>query len=102
MTNIYKKRVAHLTSALLSRIPGAAVIGAFAGLHFILTLPGIDEKSLVSLAKDAGIDNIHGLREYGGGAFLEGAPGVVLGFAGLRDGEVEDAAMALCKAWGFD
>ncbi len=93
----YTRRCKRLCE-LLKQIPGAAVQGEEAGLHFLMTLPQHPEEKLLSLAAEANI-HLHGLSEYCHNA----APlpsTLVMGFAGLQDEELEAAVHALRQAWG--
>ena len=96
--NAYAVRLEALLK-LLSDIPGSRVSGQQAGLHFLLTLPQLSEKELVERAARAGM-RLHGLSEY---CRKEKAPPstLVLGFAGLKDAELEDAVNSLRAAWGL-
>jgi len=94
--NLYRKKCALFTGAL-SEIPGAAVSGADAGLHFLLTLPRLSERELVARAAERSV-GIHPLSRY-----CHSVPPrpstVVLGFAGLTEGELAQAAALLKEAW---
>lgn len=94
--NLYRKKCALFTGAL-SEIPGVTISGADAGLHFLATLPRLPEGELVSRAAAQSV-RIHPLSRYCHGA--EPRPStVVLGFAGLSEGELAQAAALLQKAW---
>ncbi len=95
--NAYAKRLARF-SQLLLQIPGARVSGQEAGLHFLLTVPALTEADLVGRAQQAGIQ-LRGLSEYALKAKVQPST-VVMGFAGLRDSELEQAVAALRDAWG--
>lgn len=96
--NAYAARLKVLL-ALLHDIPGSSVSGQQAGLHFLLTVPQLSEHLLIQRAANAGI-RLHGLSEY---CRKEKAPlsTLVLGFAGLKDGELEVAVRSLRTAWGL-
>ena len=96
--NAYAARLKVLL-ALLHDIPGSSVSGQQAGLHFLLTVPQLSEQELIQRAANAGI-RLHGLSEY---CRKEKAPPstLVLGFAGLKDGELEEAVRSLREAWGL-
>ena len=94
--NLYRKKCALFTGAL-SEIPGAAVSGADAGLHFLVTLPRFMEAELVERAAAKSV-RVYPLSRYCHGA--EPRPSkVVLGFAGLTEEELAQAAALLKKAW---
>lgn len=92
----YQKRCQQLCGLLLA-IPGSSVQGQDAGLHFLFSIEGREEKELIRKAHQAGIP-LRGLHEYSARVQLPQA--VVLGFAGLRDDELEEAVQALREAWG--
>jgi len=95
--NAYAARLQRLL-AQLSDIPGASVSGEQAGLHFLLTIPQLSEQALVDRAAAAGIP-LHGLSEYCRQAKAKPST-VVMGFAGLRDDQIDEAVAALRAAWG--
>ena len=94
--NLYRKKCALFTGAL-SAIPGASVSGAGAGLHFLLTLPRYSEGELVERAACQSV-RVHPLSRY-----CHAVPPipstVVLGFAGLSEEELGQAAERLGRAW---
>ena len=94
--NLYRKKCALFTEAL-SKIPGAAISGADAGLHFLVTLPRFSESELVERAAAKSV-GIHPLSRYCHN--VEPKPStVVLGFAGLTEEELARAAALLKEAW---
>ncbi len=94
--NLYRKKCALFTEAL-AEIPGATVSGADAGLHFLVTLPRFSEAELVERAAAKSV-GIHPLSRYCHS--VEPRPStVVLGFAGLTEEELAQAAALLKKAW---
>ena len=96
MSTFYRTKQQALTAALRA-IPGADISGDQAGLHFLLRLPGRDEKDLLARALAAGI-TLHGLSRYAHS--LPGPDGtLVLGFAGLEPGRTAEAVSLLRQAW---
>ncbi len=93
---VYKKRCEALCGELL-RIPGAAVSGHEAGLHFLLGIEGKTEEELIQKAAGAGIP-LRGLKSYCVSASLP--PRIVMGYAGIADEDVSPAVAALRQAWG--
>ena len=92
MTNHYRKKQQLLLQAL-REMPSLTVSGAEAGLHFLVTVPGKSEQSLLAAAEQAGLP-LRGLRSYA----LQAEPAqatLVLGFAGLREDQIPAAAQAL-------
>lgn len=93
---LYRKKCALFTEAL-SQIPGVSITGAQAGLHFLLTLPRLSEEELVARAAEKSV-RVHPLSRYCHG--LPPRPStVVLGFAGLSEEELLQAAQRLQEAW---
>jgi GntR family transcriptional regulator/MocR family aminotransferase len=94
--NLYRRKCARLTEAL-SAIPGAKLTGEQAGLHFLLTVPGLSEEELVSRAAALSI-RVHPLSQY-----CHAVPPLpstlVLGYAGLGEDELIDAARLLAEAF---
>ncbi len=94
--NLYRKKCAILTEAL-SAIPGAKLSGEQAGLHFLLTLPALREEELVDRAAAQGV-RVSPLSQY----CIRVPPipsAVVLGYAGLEESELAEAAGLLRRAW---
>ena len=94
--NLYRKKCALFTGAL-EGIPGLAVSGADAGLHFLATLPRLTEAELVERAAAKSV-GIHPLSRYCHEVRPKPST-VVLGFAGLRSDELAQAAALLKEAW---
>ncbi len=94
--NLYRRKCALFTEAL-GAIPGASITGAEAGLHFLLTLPRFSEEELVARAADQSV-RVHPLSRY-----CHAVPPlpstVVLGFAGLSEDQLAQAAERLRAAW---
>ena len=94
--NLYRKKCA-LFAGALAEIPGVTVSGADAGLHFLVTLPRLTEGELVARAAAKSV-GIHPLSRYCHA--VEPKPStVVLGFAGLTEEELGEAAALLKEAW---
>jgi len=92
--NLYRRRRGALVAALAG---WGEVRGAEAGLHLLFTLPGREETDLVERAAGAGF-RVRGLSEYAMAA--RPLPGtLVLGFAGLPEGEAARAVGALRRAF---
>ena len=92
--NLYRRR----RNALCAALEGWGDIrGADGGLHLLFTLPGREEKDLVSQAARAGY-RVRGLEEFCVGE--DPLPGtLVLGFAGLEEERAEKAVEDLRKAF---
>ena len=94
--NLYRKKCALFTEAL-EEIPGVTISGADAGLHFLVPLPRFSETELVDRAAAKSV-GIHPLSRYCHS--VEPRPStVVLGFAGLTEDELSQAAVLLKEAW---
>ncbi len=96
--NVYESRCKALCGSLC-RIPGTSVRGQEAGLHFLLTVPSLGEEQLVGKAAGRGI-RLRGLSEF----CREAEPldsTLVIGYAGLKDSLVAEAAGELRAAWGL-
>lgn len=94
----YAQRLQRLCASL-SALKDVQFMGRQAGLHFLLRLPHLSERQMISLAARQGIE-LRGLSEY---AHAQPVPSgtVILGFAGLSDEQVAPAAQALVTAWGI-
>ena len=97
MGSLYRRKCAAFTQAL-GAIPGAAISGQEAGLHFLLTLPRLSEGELVDRAAAAGV-RVQPLSRYCH-AVPPRPSTVVLGYAGLGEEELAQAAALLARAWG--
>ena len=93
---VYGERLQRLLG-LLSGVEGAVISGEQAGLHFLLSLPHLSEQQMVQKAALQGV-LLRGLSEY---CVRVSPPGgtVILGFAGLQDDALAEAAEALRRAW---
>jgi GntR family transcriptional regulator/MocR family aminotransferase len=94
--NLYRCRCACLKEQL-RQIPGAAISGSDAGLHFLFTLPGVSEQSLLAQAAAVGV-RVHGLSEYYFGT-PPPSSSLVLGYAGLEEEILRKAASRLVAAF---
>lgn len=102
MRLIYQRRMAALCHALEAQFgPDALTLqGRHTGLHLMLTLHGgPGEEAMVRHARAAGV-RLSGLSEYyADEGAARPANTVILGYAGLHDGQIEDLASALKQAW---
>lgn len=94
--NLYRRKNALLTAAL-SAIPGAELTGEQAGLHFLLTLPRLGEGELVSRAAACSV-RVHPLSQYCHTVSPRPST-LVLGYAGLAEAELLEAARRLQDAY---
>jgi len=94
--NLYRRKCTVFTEEL-SKIEGITLSGQQAGLHFLVTLPHLTETELVERAEKAGI-HVTPLSRY----CHQSSPRpstVVVGFAGLSEEELEQAAKLLKKIY---
>lgn len=94
--NLYRRRRAELIAAL-SEIDGAEISGSGGGIHFLLTNRRLSEPELISGAKDRGI-LLSGLSGYCHRSLPKPST-VVIGYGGLADDRICDAARILKEAW---
>ena len=94
----YRQRKEFLLSEIHRQLGSQAKIyGDKAGLHFLLQMKGMEESELVERARQYGV-RVYGLSEYTGRTPpLEGT--VVLGYAGMKEAEIQEALSLLKKAW---
>lgn len=97
MNNLYRRRLATVSTLLSDAFPDGVIFGSEAGLHFLFALPRFSEAELKSRAREQGID-VHGLSEY----CRNDCPvpsTLVLGFAGLEETAAASAVERLKTAW---
>ena len=94
--NLYRRRRAALIPALES-IPGVRISGSGGGIHFLLTDSRYSEPELISRAALQGI-SLRGLSSYCRHAVPIPST-LVVGYGGLRDERIPDAAARLRDAW---
>ncbi len=99
MRVLYRERRRALVEALEERLAGAVeLLGAHAGMHLMvkLRLP-VDEAQLVARAAS------HGVAVYPAAPYYCGpspAPGLVLGYAGMTEGQIREGVEGLARALG--
>lgn len=102
MRSAYKGRMEGLAAALEEEFgrENIRLAGRHTGLHLLLTLPGgPGEREMAASALREGV-RVRGLSEY----YMERRERcpencVILGYAGLRDGDIPELAGALKRAW---
>jgi GntR family transcriptional regulator/MocR family aminotransferase len=95
---LYRRR-RNLMLSLFSPYPGVHFSGDDAGLHLLLTVDSMPERVLVEKAR-AALVRVRGLSEYAHHAQVP--PGtLVMGYAGLDEAALKEAAAALIAAWGL-
>jgi GntR family transcriptional regulator/MocR family aminotransferase len=96
MRPVYRRRRDALLAALRRELPDFEPAGVAAGLHLVAYLPpGLDEPALVDAAARHGV-TVHGLAPYR--LSREGRPGLVFGYAGLDEAEVERGVALVARA----
>ncbi len=97
--SLYRRR-RNLLLGLFSPFPCVRFSGDDAGLHLLLTVDSMPEQALVEKARAAHI-RVRGLSEY---AFQAQVPPgtLVMGYAGLEEAALKEAAAALITAWELD
>jgi GntR family transcriptional regulator/MocR family aminotransferase len=96
MRPVYRRRRDALLAALRRELPDFEPAGVAAGLHLVAYLPpGLDEPALVDAAARQGV-TVHGLAPYR--LSREGRPGLVFGYAGLDEAEVERGVALVARA----
>lgn len=93
----YTRRCQMLCDAIRAALPEAAIRGADAGLHFLISYPPLTADDMAARAQKKGL-RLHTLQEYC--HLAHPLPSTVLmGFAGLKDADVPAVATALKEAW---
>ncbi|MGQ0575619.1 MAG: PLP-dependent aminotransferase family protein, partial [Pseudonocardia sp.] len=91
----YRRRRDTLVATLRRHAPGLRVHGVAAGLHLLVTLPGLDEPgsdaALADRARRAGVA-VHPLSRH---RISPGPPGLVLGYAAATPDRLREAARRL-------
>lgn len=100
MRNVYKKKREMLTGAIQKMMPEAEIIGANVGLHFLLRISnGMNEAELIEAARRQGV-KVYGLSQYEFGDQTAGQrPLILLGYAAMKEKDLQAAAALLKKAW---
>lgn len=98
----YRRRRARLLEALAETLPDARPIGAEAGLHLALRLPGdVTTERIWPAAADEGVAlqavDVGGDAASGGTEHPLAGPVLLVGFGNLPDALVEDAAAAVAR-----
>ena len=104
MRTLYKQKRDRLLQAMEeSGLTGFMQIsGEDAGMHFLLNVQnGMDEAELISRAREEKV-RVYGLSEYVIGAPPAGVSLIVLGYGGLKEADMPEAAARLRRAWDPD
>lgn len=100
MRNLYKKRYTALHTAIRSHMgPQMRVIGASSGLHLLLEPGnGMTERELIASAEKAGV-RVYPVEEFYMHQPEQAPARVLLGYAGLSEGEIGEGIKRLAEAW---
>lgn len=103
MRNIYKRKREILTAALHQFLSQAVIKGANVGLHLLLEINnGMNERQLIKTAHECGV-KVYGLSQYYIGELnYPTLPSVLLGYAAVKEDEIEQAVRLLAQAWSQD
>ncbi|MEN8433860.1 PLP-dependent aminotransferase family protein [Clostridium septicum] len=100
MRNIYKKRREKLVSLIKNHLNYTEIIGTNAGLHLLLKVNnGMVESELIKNAKNKGVKVLGLSNSYMNREECEKKATIFLGYASLREEELEDAILLLKSAW---
>ncbi|HZG74033.1 MAG TPA: PLP-dependent aminotransferase family protein, partial [Chondromyces sp.] len=101
MRKIYRRKLEKVLELLKPYQNKLSVIGGHSGFHIVLVVNnGMSEGELVQKAAEADI-KIYPISTYSLEKKFEEPPKIILGFAGIREGELEDAVQSLLTCWGF-
>ncbi len=100
MRNVYKQKRERLIFEIHRTMPNARVLGANAGLHFVLEVQGgMAEEKLILSARERGV-KLTGYSRYSSMTVRQERQSLlVLGFATLKMEEIEEAVQLLACAW---
>ncbi|MCF4123404.1 PLP-dependent aminotransferase family protein [Antribacter sp. KLBMP9083] len=82
-----------LLAALATHLPDGTAHGVAAGLHLLVTLPGIDDAVVARRAAEAGV-RVHALSSHRVG---DGPPGLVIGYAANTPDRLQEAVRRIAK-----
>lgn len=83
-----------LLAALATQLPGSTAHGVAAGLHLLVTVPGIDDAAVVRRAGEAGV-RVQPLSAHRLG---EGPSGLVIGYAASTPDQLHEAVRRIARA----
>ena len=83
-----------LLAALAAHLPGSTAHGVAAGLHLLVTLPGIDDVGVARLAGEDGV-RVQPLSAHRTGV---GPPGLVIGYAANTPDRLHEAVRRIARA----
>lgn len=101
MRKIYRRKLEKVSQLLKPYEQKVTIIGEQSGLHIMLHVRnGMDEDTLVRKAKQAHL-KVYPLSAYSIESLNTSTPNIILGFAGIRENELETAITLLLEAWGI-
>lgn len=101
MRKIYRRKLEKVVELLRPYQDKLSIIGEHSGLHIVLAVNnGMDEEELVQKASEVYM-KIYPVSTYSLEKKSEKPPKIILGFAGIREDELEGAVQLLLKCWGF-
>ncbi|MFJ8246964.1 PLP-dependent aminotransferase family protein [Peribacillus asahii] len=101
MRKVYRRKLEKVIHLLKPYDEQFSIIGEQSGLHIVLDVHnGMDEDTLVQQAAEARL-KVYPLSVYSIEKIDKNAPKIILGFAGIHEGELENAVQLLLKAWGI-
>ncbi|GGV15039.1 GntR family transcriptional regulator [Actinomadura cremea] len=103
MRRRYRSRRDALADAIRRHVPGARVHGVSAGIHLYVELPpGCDEERVIARASRAGLSLAGARPMWSPGRAGHAPAALVLGYAGLGEGSLVEAAQLLGQAVAHD
>ncbi|MGM9925705.1 MAG: PLP-dependent aminotransferase family protein [Bacillus sp. (in: firmicutes)] len=101
MRKVYRQKLDLVTNTIKAITGRISIIGGNSGLHVVLAVNnGMSEEELVHRAAAAHI-RVHPLSSYMLMPQENRMPTIVLGFAGIRTEELEEAIHLLIESWGM-
>ncbi|WNS74203.1 PLP-dependent aminotransferase family protein [Bacillus sp. DTU_2020_1000418_1_SI_GHA_SEK_038] len=101
MRKIYRRKLEKVVELLKPYQDKLAIIGEHSGLHIVLVVNnGMSEGELVQKAAENAM-KVYPLSHYSLEKKHEIPAQIVLGFAGIRENELEDAIQLLLRCWKF-
>ena len=100
MRALYKNRHDILLTHLKPLLKKCQITGEHAGVHLLLHFyDGRKEEELISMAEEKNI-KVYGLSSYDIEHKEPKSATILLGFANLKDEDIEEATKILCEIWG--
>jgi GntR family transcriptional regulator/MocR family aminotransferase len=97
--SVYRKR-RNLLIECFAHCPGVRLSGDDAWLHCLMTVDSLSEQALIARAAARGV-KVRGLSEYAQEAVVPPST-LVVGYAGLNEDQIREAAAILHSAWALN